>query len=164
MLLSTTFSLRMIDVYYDASVASRIWSTYVVRSYAVPHNIVFNCKKSVGVLFPFKGFVLSQSSKIVLGNKLINFSDSVTYLGVKISANLSDDENIFHQVRSIYCAANKLKSKGEFTQYPFFVRFCPFLCIFFFVRISSVHIHTNQAVTYWAKVFRNKLFVKGSVA
>ena len=30
-----------------------VWS-----SYAVPPNIVFNCKKSVGVLFPFKRFVV----------------------------------------------------------------------------------------------------------
>ena len=32
-------------------------------------------------------FVLSQSPKTGLGNKVINFCDSVTYLGVKISAN-----------------------------------------------------------------------------
>ena len=38
----------------------------ICSSYAVPHNIVLNCKKSVGVLFPSKGFVLSQSPKIVL--------------------------------------------------------------------------------------------------
>ena len=83
----------------------------ICSSYAMPHNIVFNRKKSVDVLFPSKGFVLSQSPKIVLGNKVINFRDSVTYLGVKISANLSDDEDIFRQVRSSYCAANKLKAK-----------------------------------------------------
>ena len=45
----------------------------ICSSYAVPHNIVFKCKKSVCVLFPSKGFVLSQSPKIVLGNKVINF-------------------------------------------------------------------------------------------
>ena len=65
----------------------------ICSSYAVPHNIAFNYKKSVGVLF------------------LINFCDSVTYLGVKISANLSDDEDIFRQVRSSYYAANKLKAR-----------------------------------------------------
>ena len=83
----------------------------ICSSYSVPHNIVFNCKKSVGVLFPSKGFVLSQSPKIVLGNKVIDFCDSVSYLGVKISANLSDDEDIFRQVRSSYCAANILQAK-----------------------------------------------------
>ena len=35
----------------------------------------------------------------------------MTYLGVKISANLSDDEDIFRQLRSSYYAANKLKAK-----------------------------------------------------
>ena len=67
----------------------------ICSSYAVPHNIVFNGKKSISVLFPSKRFVLSQSPKIILENKVINFCDSVTYLGVKISANLSDDEDIF---------------------------------------------------------------------
>ena len=43
----------------------------------MPHNIVFNCKKSVDVLFPSKGFVLSQSPKIVLGNKVIGGHKSV---------------------------------------------------------------------------------------
>ena len=70
---------------------------------AVPHNIVFSCKKSVGVLFPSKGFVLPQSPKIILGNTVINFSDSVTYFGVvKIFAKFCDDENMFRQVRSVY--------------------------------------------------------------
>ena len=112
MLLSTTFSLRMIFVYYlQAAVVFRTWSTYVavMQCLIILYLIV---KKSIGVLFPSKGFVLSQSPKIVLGNKVINFCDSVTYLaGVKISANLSDDEDIFRQVRSSYCAANKLKAK-----------------------------------------------------
>ena len=69
--------------------------------------------KPVGVLFPSKRFVLSQKPKIVLENKEVNFFNKVTYLGVKISANLSDDENIFFQVRSIHCAANKLKPKFQ---------------------------------------------------
>ena len=107
MLLSTTFSFRMIYVYYLlAAVVVDICS-----SYEVPHNIVLNCKKSLDVLFPSKRFVLSQSSKIVSGNKVINFCNSVTYLGIKFSANLCDDEDILRQVRSIYCAANKLKAK-----------------------------------------------------
>ena len=78
----------------------------ICSNYVLPHNIVFNCKKLVGVLFPSQGFVPSQSPKIVSENKVIKFSDRVTFLGVKISANLADDEDIFCQVRSIYCAAN----------------------------------------------------------
>ena len=99
MLLSTTFSLRMIYVYYLlASVVCRTWSTLVIvmRCLKILYLIV---KKLVGVLFPFKKIFLSQSPQIVLGNKVINFSDSMTYVGVKISANLSDDEVIFRQVR-----------------------------------------------------------------
>ena len=77
----------------------------------MPYNIIVNCNKSVGVLFPSKGFALSQKPKVILGNKIINFYDSLTYIGVKIFANLSDDDDILHQVRSLYCAPNKLKVK-----------------------------------------------------
>ena len=53
----------------------------------------------------------------------------------------------------------RLWLKGEFTQFPFFVRFFTFLllldkvCAFSSV-VLCVHIHTNQTVTYWTKVFR----------
>ena len=63
-----------------------------------------------------------------MGNKVINFCDSVTYLGVKISANLSEDEDIFLQVRSSYSAANKLKAKFSKCSYVvknmLFCRYC----------------------------------------
>ena len=56
----------------------------------------------------------------------------MTYLGVKISANLSDDEDIFRQKRSIYCAANKLKAK--FSKCFFVVKNMLFYsyCMFFY--------------------------------
>ena len=50
-------------------------------------------------------------------------------------------------------------SKGEFTQYPFFVRFRPFLLLLdtvcaFSSAFLCAHIRTNQTVTYWTKVFQ----------
>ena len=55
---------------------------------------------------------------------------------------------------------------GEFTQYPFFVRFFTFLLLLdkvcaFSSAFLCVHICTNQTVTYWTKVFRKIFFVKG---
>ena len=63
---------------------------------------------------------------------------------------------------SIHCNIHK----GEFTQYPFFVRFRTFLLLLekvcaFESAFLYVHIRTNQTVTYWTKVFRKKCFVKG---
>ena len=109
MLLSTTFALRMILFYYLlASVVCRTWSTFVVvmRCLVILYLIV---KHQLEFFFPSKGFVLSQSPNIVLGNKEIQFRDSVAYLGVKIPANLSDDEDIFRQVRSIYLCDEQTK-------------------------------------------------------
>ena len=55
----------------------------------------------------------------------------MTYLGVKISANLSDDEDIFRQMRSIYSAANKLKA--EFSKCFYVVKnmFCIYCMPFY---------------------------------
>ena len=36
-------------------------------------------------------------------------SNSLTYLGVKLNSHLTDDDDIFRQVKSLYCAANKLR-------------------------------------------------------
>ena len=69
MLLSNTFFLRMILYLLSRSLSGlrRTWWTYVVvmRYLIILHLIV---EKSVGALFPFKGFVLFQSPMIVLGN------------------------------------------------------------------------------------------------
>lgn len=79
--------------------------------YAKKHNIVFNSSKSTGMLFKPKQFSLSTSPTVLLGNMTVCFSDSVTYLGVKLNSSLTDNDDILRQVRSVYCAANKLKAK-----------------------------------------------------
>ena len=59
-----------------------------------------------------------------------------------------------------------LLPEGGFTQYPFFVRFCPFSLLRkkvcnFSSTFLYVHIRINQTGTYWTKVVRKKYFVKG---
>ena len=61
--------------------------------------------------------------------------------------------------------------EGEFTQYPFFVRFCCFFFTFLLLReqvcpFSSaflyVHFRTNQTVTYGTKVVRKNFLRRGA--
>jgi len=58
-----------------------------------PHNIQFNCNKLVGILFPPKAFNIFRKPKVVLGS-VITFVKNVTYLRIKILADLSDDDDI----------------------------------------------------------------------
>ena len=54
------------------------------------------------------------SSNVFLNGVRVQFLDQVKYLGVWINASLKDDDGIQRQVKSLYCAANKLR--GTFNQ------------------------------------------------
>ena len=77
------------------------------NSYASKHDIVFNCKKSFGMLFSPHSFKLSQEHQAFLGPEKIRFVDSVKYLGVHLHNSMSDETDIHRQVRSLYCTAKK---------------------------------------------------------
>jgi len=49
------------------------------------------------------------SIKFFLNNVRVQFSDQVTHLGVWLNASLKGDDDIQKQVKSLYCAANKLR-------------------------------------------------------
>ena len=78
-------------------------------SYALSRKMLFNCSKLFGMLFAPKNFNLSSSPKILIDNSEISFVQSVKYLGLHINSDLNDDIDIQRQVKSPYCAANKLK-------------------------------------------------------
>lgn len=83
----------------------------VCTDYAKTHEIVFNCKKTVGVLFCTKDMNCFQTRNIKINNSPVKFVSKVSYLGVYLKSNLRDDEDIARQVRCLYCAANKLKAR-----------------------------------------------------
>jgi len=81
---------------------------------AAEHEITFNCKKTIGVLFCPKKYKQPAPSNVFLNAVRVQFLDQVKYLRVWINASLKDDDNIQRQVKSLYCAANKLR--GTFDQ------------------------------------------------
>ena len=94
-----SFFFRVINVYYLlAFVVSRIWLTFVVvmRCLII---LYFLLQKMSWSSFSIQRTKFFEAQDCV-GNKVINFCDSVTYHGVKISANLSDDD-IFRLVRAL---------------------------------------------------------------
>ena len=89
-------------------------------NYAQSHKMLFNCNKSFGMLFAPKNFNLSSSPKLLMDNSEISFVQSVKYLGLHISSDLTDDIDIQRQVKSFYCSANKLKQ--QFSKYSLKVK------------------------------------------
>lgn len=82
----------------------------VCDKYAETHEIVFNSKKSLGMLFQSAFFKLSREPHVYLGKNIVNFGSSVKYLGVFLNNSLSDDADIKRQIRYLYGRANYLKS------------------------------------------------------
>ena len=77
----------------------------ICNDFAEKHEIVFNCTKSLGLLFCCKQFKISSSPQVHLLNKDVSFVNSVKYLGVFIISTLSDDNNIARQIHCLYSAA-----------------------------------------------------------
>jgi len=87
----------------------------ICGDYAAEHEIIFlNCNKTIGVLFCPKKYKQPAPSNVCLNGVRVQFLNQVKYLGVWINALLKDDDDIQRQVKSLYCAANKLR--GTFDQ------------------------------------------------
>jgi len=66
------------------------------------------------VFFCQKKYKKPAPSNVFLNGVRVQFLNQVKYLGVWINASLKDDDDIQRQVKSLYCAANKLR--GTFDQ------------------------------------------------
>ena len=77
-------------------------------------EITLNCDKTIGVLFCPKKYKQPAPSNVFLDGVRVQFLNEVKYLGVWINASLNNDDDIQRQVKSLYCAANKLR--GTFDQ------------------------------------------------
>ena len=86
----------------------------ICGDYAAEHEIIFNCNKTIGFLFCPKKYKQPAPSNVFLNGVRVQFLNQVKYLGVWINASLKDDDDIQRQVKSLYCAANKLR--GTFDQ------------------------------------------------
>jgi len=117
----------------------------ICGDYAAEHEITFNCNKTIGVLFCPKKYKQPASSNVFLIGVCVQFFDPVKYLGVLINASLKDDDDIQRQVKSLYCAANKLK--GTFDQCSPAVKntlFVPITCQYMLAKAIVEQKHADQ--------------------
>ena len=84
----------------------------VCSKFALENDLVFNCKKSFGVMFLPCKFQLFGCPILTLIHNKIRFVNFVKYLGVCFSSTLNDDDDIARQVRYMYCCANMSKYMG----------------------------------------------------
>ena len=79
--------------------------------FAAKNDIIFDCEKSLGILFAPLGKKFYGTPQLTLISNKIDFVESVKYLGVHICNSLTDDDDIARQVQSLYCYANMLKHR-----------------------------------------------------
>jgi len=87
----------------------------ICGDYAAEHEITFTYNKTTGVPFCPKKYKQPAPSNVFLNGVRVQLFNQVKHLGVWINASLKDDNNIQRQVKSLWCAANKLK--GTFDEW-----------------------------------------------
>ena len=122
----------------------------ICGDYAAKHQITFNCNKTIGVLFCPKNYKQPAPSNVFLNGARVQSFDQVKYIGVWINASLKDDDDIQRQVKSLYCAANKLR--GTFHQCTPAVKntlFCAYCMPMYVCQLWNKYTQTsiNEAIT-----------------
>ena len=79
----------------------------VCQAYAELHGIIFNCLKTVCMMFKAES---TATPVWKLGGQYVKSVDQYKYLRIVLDTELSDDKGIQRQLRYQYCAANKLRA------------------------------------------------------
>ena len=82
----------------------------VCHAYADSHGTVFNCSKTVCIMFKSKHCKQAFNPVLTLRDQNIKSVTQVKYLRTVVDVELADDKDIMRQLRHQYCAANKLRS------------------------------------------------------
>ena len=83
----------------------------ICELFASEHDILFNIKKSVCMIFKTKCLKIYNTPKFYLNGNLLEFVDEFRYLGHMVCNDLNDDSDIKRQYRSICRKVNMLKRK-----------------------------------------------------
>jgi hypothetical protein len=83
----------------------------IAHNYGTEHNIIFNETKTVCMCINDKRNKEDVNLNFYLGDKNLSIVDRFKYLGHIIQHNLSDNDDIIQQMRSVYVRANTICRK-----------------------------------------------------
>jgi len=66
----------------------------VYQTYAESHGIIFNCSKTVCMMFKAKSAKSTVTPALKLGGQYVKSVDQYKYLGILLDTELSDDKDI----------------------------------------------------------------------
>jgi len=82
----------------------------VCQAYARLHETIFNCSKTVCMMFRAKSVKSTTIPLLTLGLLKVKFVSRYKYLGIVLDIELSDDKDIQRQMQYQYEAVNKLRA------------------------------------------------------
>jgi hypothetical protein len=87
------------------------------HAYGTTHDILYNPLKSMCIVFKPPRFKL-KCPPVSLGQEQVEFRDGVKYLGVWLSADCTDNEEVCKQTRLLYARANSVLRKFALCSLP----------------------------------------------
>ena len=86
----------------------------VCQAYAESHGIIFNCNKTVCMMFEAKSKKSAVTPILLtLGGQNVKYVNQYKYLLIVLDTELSDDKDIQRQLQYQYCATNKLRAFSQ---------------------------------------------------
>jgi len=101
------------------------------NEYGIDNDIMYNPLKSIGVIFKPNRYRL-RCPTVHLGGEVIDYKEWVKYLGVIVSADCNDNEEMLKQVRGIYAKCNTILRKFKFCSQPVKLRLFQAYCTNFY--------------------------------
>lgn len=83
----------------------------ICEKFANDNYLKYNTEKSWCMCFKSKGMKLSKLPSVFLSNRLLEYRTSLTYLGVLLCDNFTDNNDVNRQIKSMYCRSNMLIRK-----------------------------------------------------
>ena len=131
----------------------------VCNKYGLSHDIVYNPNKSHCVVFRPRGYKLNVPTAF-LGNIALSYKDSVKYLGVVITDDCNDNQEIKRQTGLLYGRANTVLRKFYACSVPVKMSLLQTFCMNFYCSPlwRSVSKHTfNRIKAAYNNVYRSLL-------
>ena len=128
----------------------------VCDSFANRHDIMFSTTKSVCMLVQSRGVNRVRSPpEIILSGEVLEYVHNFKYLGHIITDNLSDNDDIMREVKSLYCRGNllirKFKHVGMDIKCALFKAYC------FSMYTAALWCNFTQGILYRLKVCYNSI-------
>jgi hypothetical protein len=129
----------------------------ICHRFGIEHDVKYNLLKSVCIVFKPSRFKL-KCPPVYLGDEIMNYQESVKYLGVLLTDNLCDNDEMLKHTRCLYARTNSFLRKFGACSLPVKLKFfqayctsfyCSYLwCMYSTQTIQKIRVAYNNAFRF----------------